>query len=645
MQYLGTIDKAKDIINKDFVEKLLGDYQPLINESSKLPYSLISGVPTSLPASDVYPWAKEENKPSYSYSEITGAISTTELQNYLTSNSYINVAGGDNRYLKLSGGTITSASPVSVTLNANNDGQTALFLQSKGTNKTYVGWDINRGTCLYDFSSDSHFGILNGTPRFNSNTIWHSGNDGSGSTLDADLLDGQHNGDLTAQYFSVGKILTSSDTINKLMSGVYCYINGNNPVGSIGSNAILLSFRNDGRTDMFQLANSANEHTLYYRSAANIGNSYENWSSWKTIAFTDSNVASATYSPNTSKLYSTDNIYSYGSANPYYGYLTYNQTYNEWDFKVSPNNPEYIHVYSSDKLRTPRTIWGQSFNGTGNVNGVISGVDGISFNSSNAIDIDYNSNFVFKYTHLQDWSIQKQDTTKIFMVRNDGSVGIGTPSTSAKLHVSGDILGNSICVNNTDGSGNGISLYKGTASINFVTTYGIWFGVTSTFGTHGNVNGDWATYFSMSNDSGRGWIFRRSDNVRVASISKDGDMLVNGGITMYSDQRKKTILNHVELSLKDIANAPLIEHYYNSDDNKTTHVGSIAQYWASMNDWFCKLDSEGFYTMEIQNAALASAISIARELVKFENETDKRIRLLEAENKELRNEIERLKSV
>ena len=127
------------------------------------------------------------------------------------------------------------------------------------------------------------------------------------------------------------------------------------------------------------------------------------------------------------------------------------------------------------------------------------------------------------------------------------------------------------------------------------------------------------------------------------NMSVTGNILAGGGITMYSDARKKTILKHVELSLKEIAEAPLIEHYYNSDEKKTTHVGSIAQYWAEMNDWFCKKDSEGFYTMEIQNAALASAISVARELVKFETETDRRIRLLEEENEKLKKEIEILK--
>ena len=113
---------------------------------------------------------------------------------------------------------------------------------------------------------------------------------------------------------------------------------------------------------------------------------------------------------------------------------------------------------------------------------------------------------------------------------------------------------------------------------------------------------------------------------------------------MYSDLRKKTILNHVELSLKEVADAPLIEHYYNSDEKKTTHVGSVAQYWAELNDWFCKEDEEGFLTMEIQNAALASAISVARELTRYESKTDKQIKKLKKRIGELEEEIENLKN-
>lgn len=146
-------------------------------------------------------------------------------------------------------------------------------------------------------------------------------------------------------------------------------------------------------------------------------------------------------------------------------------------------------------------------------------------------------------------------------------------------------------------------------------------------------------------DSGLASIWTSKTGWRPIIYGADynGNLVVAGGITMYSDQRKKTILNHVELSLKQIANAPLIEHYYNSDQEKTTHVGSIAQYWAGLNDWFCKLDAEGFYTMEIQNAALASAISIARHLEKYETKTDKTIRKMKQRIQELEDEVERLK--
>lgn len=142
----------------------------------------------------------------------------------------------------------------------------------------------------------------------------------------------------------------------------------------------------------------------------------------------------------------------------------------------------------------------------------------------------------------------------------------------------------------------------------------------------------------------QGYLYLGAGSSKSLRIDGSGNCLAIGGITMYSDIRKKTKLKDVELTLKQVAEAPLVEHYYNSDEKKTTHVGSIAQYWAGLNDWFCKKDGDGYYTMEIQNAALASAISVARELSRFENDTDRRIRLLEEENKRLKEEIEQLKT-
>ena len=64
-------------------------------------YSSLTGAPTSLPASDVYMWAKSENKPTYKYSEIVGApqnvselnfdLNLVEDKNYVhTDNNFTN---------------------------------------------------------------------------------------------------------------------------------------------------------------------------------------------------------------------------------------------------------------------------------------------------------------------------------------------------------------------------------------------------------------------------------------------------------------------------------------------------------------------------------------------------------------------------
>jgi len=72
------------------------------------------------------------------------------------------------------------------------------------------------------------------------------------------------------------------------------------------------------------------------------------------------------------------------------------------------------------------------------------------------------------------------------------------------------------------GTGYGLALYP-QYTAQALPTYGIVFGQTGTLGTHGAVSGDWATYFTMNNTSGRGWVFRNtSDGINVASVSNTG---------------------------------------------------------------------------------------------------------------------------
>lgn len=81
---------------------------------------------------------------------------------------------------------------------------------SKGS----FGYHNTHGTSMYNYGSSSRFHIANdGELKYLTNgvdgKVWHAGNDGSGSGLDADLLDGYHagykNGDL-ALYINLPKI-------------------------------------------------------------------------------------------------------------------------------------------------------------------------------------------------------------------------------------------------------------------------------------------------------------------------------------------------------------------------------------------------------------------------------------------------------
>lgn len=484
--------------------------------------------------------------------------------------------------LPLSGGTLNNAINFSnnfslINAKYDNTNYSNILYVDSYTNAVIFGSPYWSKVVL-ETSSSQAYRLTSG----NLYKIWDEGNDGSGSGLDADLLDGvQLNG--IASYIMGNndyKRLSAGTNLNNVGAGFWGTIDntayGNAPYQNFGLICMNLNY---GYAGQLVLPYDCENYRIAYRdtyySSGNIL-----WTNWKYVAFTDSNVASAT------------------------------------------------------KLQTARTIWGQSFDGTGNVSGTItvnvsSGSSSTVFQAhrTNATNDDFGVDInllayqnkgliiggggyggIFGYYN-------GSTLNEILRLSYSGNVGIGTTSPAYKLDVSGSI--------------------RSTANL-FTAGH-----VTCGAGSEGiYITGSAINWHNSSNAWAKSIMSFSSNGL----VTVHNNLLVSGGITMYSDQRKKTILNNVELSLKQIANAPLVEHFYNSDDKRTTHVGSIAQYWAGINDWFCKLDNEGYYTMEIQNCALASAISIARELSRYESKTDKTIKQLKKRICQLEEEIERLKS-
>lgn len=259
-------------------------------------------------------------------------------------------------------------------------------------------------------------------------TFWHAGNDGSGSGLDADLLDGWHRDDIRQRVKSFAVYGTNSDGFYDadIAAGggmIRNYDNytkwTNTPSGMTYGAAICFKAYNSA--SLFGMLawdinhNSTTDVTrkLYWRTNGTVNDEIGVWGKWHEIAFTDSNVASAT------------------------------------------------------KLQTTRTIWGQNFNGTQNVSGNMTGVGNITMsgniymggnryiyaknadgsdmpifytNSNNELVIGTGNTQKGTNTYLSGYEIKFRTSTSLeerMRIANNGNVGIGTTNPGFKLEIRG----------------------------------------------------------------------------------------------------------------------------------------------------------------------------------------------------------------
>lgn len=115
----------------------------------------------------------------------------------------------------------------------------------------------------------------------NGSKVWHAGNDGSGSGLDADLLDGVQNGEVTAKYLN--PITEAGDLNNLTKNGIYYYGEYSTNTPSTWGNLLQLSNRPNPVAGTYehwitQLVFDTNGK-VYYRNVIN----NTDWSNWKEL--------------------------------------------------------------------------------------------------------------------------------------------------------------------------------------------------------------------------------------------------------------------------------------------------------------------------------------------------------------------------
>lgn len=564
----------------------------------------------------------------------------------------------DSRYVKKAGDTMTGALTLprlNIVGTANSsayltaDSSTNAFVNVGG--KSLMVWDANSTSVRSGSSMAGQVALGTSAIRWSNvyATTINVTSTGLVSNLNADMLDGLHSTSFGRAFGNSAIDANDYNSHNGLWGGKL-YNATNVPYR-------YYAFLHFGWGQYYGQFNAYNNQ-LKFRA----GSESNGGPAWKTVAFTDSNVASAT------------------------------------------------------KLQTARTIWGQSFDGSANVSGNMSGVGIIKFSTGNEIAFA-NNRFCFGTTNQ---SAAQGVNVGSLLVSNAWADYTKVPVNGA--YVKGQLWCGSLRIGDAifsyDAAHNGIKLDKGLYSEGYLSALGLSELTNTKFTINAGYESDALTILgggiTRSGYSGAAWN-KGYGALNVAIDTSAGDSkqtplllafsagatdlnvntsrlfaleLLNNGdtldfklagevklsinkiglsawsatlnyinatsigtatltatgkitcqsLTQTSDMRLKNVVRPMDLSVEAIAKAPSFIHQWKRDG--TFDLGSSAQYWAEMSSLFTPRDKDGFLTMQYGKAALLSAIAIARRTVSHEE----RIRNLESENKKLRAELNGLKA-
>lgn len=144
------------------------------------------------------------------------------------------------------------------------------------------------------------------------------------------------------------------------------------------------------------------------------------------------------------------------------------------------------------------------------------------------------------------------------------------------------------------------------------------------------------------------WKITSSGDVTATNIFSIGD------VSGMSDARKKTIIKHLTLDVRRIAEMPIVRFQWKDRRDNSLQVGTLAQSWLPLLPEIVTHSNDDVYGVKYGVGAMCIGISNSREIVGILNEIaailnevkshDKRLTLLEKENRELREEIDRIKA-